>query len=458
LKALFLKSGSEFDLPIIDQVKKKYSHIEFVHTLLSTNNLVDRINESGQISLVVISIKYLPLNIKLILEQLNESLGIIPIIFIGQINLIQRHLDELYPEENKSFYFLAQPFQESQFLDTFNAAITWVKENEFQQSVNDFDRSELQEIRIKNFYLFNEIPYDTYLQLTSLKYGKIIQGNYPYSHYQIYYYAQKGVKYLYLKKDDHLKFLSSSIINISKFYTVKNLEIKKIILLHQQSVFFIHEFVKLVSVTEDVIKLTQLLIESCDQLIRLETDLNMIFQLVIQNRAIIFAQQTLLSIYLSRSILLKMRWFSDMAFNKLALAAILQDIYLENDQFIGISSIKDPLFKSLTEEEQIIFFEHPQKAANLARVFHGFTDVDFILEEHHERPTSDGFPKQSNSSTLSTVSCIFILVNNIISNISKSTSYSATTLKDIYTHLRPNFKNGNSKDPFKALEKIVKDL
>jgi response regulator RpfG family c-di-GMP phosphodiesterase len=147
-----------------------------------------------------------------------------------------------------------------------------------------------------------------------------------------------------------------------------------------------------------------------------------------------------------------------MALGKIALAAILQDIHLENDEFIRVRSINDSYLKTFTEEEQQQFLEHPEKAAVIARIFNGFSEVDFILLEHHERPTGDGFPKGINASSLTAISCIFILVTNIVAKIAQNPNYSTTVLKDIVKQFKTTFTSGNFKEPFKSLEKIVKEM
>ncbi len=458
MKALFLKSGDDEDQPISYLIQSNFPHLEVVSTELSQGDILDCINLSGQISLIIVNVNSQPLDLTVQLDQIMEHLGIIPIVFICNSISIKTHLNDEIIENSKTNFIVKLPLKGQKLQEAIQAAISWIKATEFEQSVGEFTFDDLQPMRIKNFFIFNQVPYDVYIQLTEDKFGKIIQGNRPYSHQQIQSYAQKGVKYLYLKKDESLKFLMTSIKNISKFYDIKNVEKKKLIILHQQSIFFIREFIQLLSVTDEIVKLTQLFIESSSNFIRSDTDLKEVCELVIYNRSITFAQQTLLTIYLARSILLKMRWNSDMALNKIALAAVLQDIHLTNDDFIKVRSINDPYLKTFTEQEQQNFFEHPEKAAIIARLFHGFSDVDFILAEHHERPTSDGFPKGVNSSSLTTISCIFILVNNVVSKLAQQSSFTPNVLRNIVNQLKPNFKGGNFKEPFKLLEKLVKEM
>ncbi len=458
MKALFLKNGTDQDVIIQNILSSNFSQLEIVTANLN-DDIIEFLNEAGQISLIIVIVDHQPLTLALQLDKIADCIGILPTIFISSSHVMKSHLKDSILNNQKSNFFVKLPLNSLDLKENVKIVIKLIKETEFEQSVTEFAPEELQPMRIRNFFIFNHVPYDVYIELTSTKFGKIIQKNQNYSHQKIQSYSQKGVKYLYLKKDDSLKFLTTSIKNICKFYEARNMDLKRTILLHQQSVFFIREFIKTLNVTDDVIKLTQLYVESCSQFIRTDSDLGEIFELVIQNRSISFAQQTLLNTYLTRAILLKMDWKSDMAFSKLALASILQDIHLTNEDMIKVRSHNDPYLKSFTEYEQQEFLDHPEKAASIARLFNGFTDVDFILTEHHEHPSGEGFPRGTSLANLTTISCIFILTTNFVAKLSQYPSpYNHTMLKEVLNSLKGVFSSGNLKVPFKELEKVIKAI
>lgn len=458
MKALFLINGLESDLLIKNILHSNFPNLEIITADLTTGDIVDLINESGQISLIIVNLNRQPANFSHSLERITDCIGVLPTIYICSQQSIKSYLTSEILDNQKTNYFVPLPLNSTNLKDAVQAAIKWIKEMEFEQSISEFTSEDLQPMRIRNFFIFNQVPYDVYMELTSTKYGKIIQKNRNYSHQQIQNYSQKGVKYLYLKKDENLQFLTTSIKNLTKFYESR-MDAKKTILLHQQTVYFIREFIKLLNVTDEIVKLTHLFIESASTFIKPETNLADIFELVIQKRTISFAQQTLLNIYLSKAILIKMGWNSDLSFNKMALAAILQDIHLNNDDLIKVRSINDPYFKNFSETEQQEFLEHPDKAATIARLFNGFPDVDFVLEEHHESPSGEGFPKGVSLSNLTTISSIFILVTNFIAKLAQyPTPYSKKMLKEIGGSLKANFSSGNLKIPFKHLDKIIKEM
>jgi HD-GYP domain-containing protein (c-di-GMP phosphodiesterase class II) len=330
-----------------------------------------------------------------------------------------------------------------------------VKKEEFEESILEFTKDDLHKMRLRNFYLFESLPYDVYLELTPTKYGKVISKNKNYSHQVIQNYSRKNIKYLYLRKDEHLKFLDTSVKNLLKIYEAKLTERKKYLMLHLKTIFFIHQFIKTLSVSDEVVKLTNYFIDSVRDIVKSSEGLGELLITITENTNMTFAEHSLATAYLCESILYNMGWNADMSRDKLLLAALLQDITLSNDEMLKIRSLNDPNFKVLSEEDQLEFKTHPTKAAQISTFFSGFSDVDFILNEQHEHPTGDGFPKGLNSSGLTTISCIFILASNFASRLATSGN-SPTAYKEILGSMKRIYNTGNFKDPLKALEKALK--
>lgn len=148
----------------------------------------------------------------------------------------------------------------------------------------------------------------------------------------------------------------------------------------------------------------------------------------------------------------KMEWSAESTKEKLIVASIIQDINLKNEGLYLIRSINDPDLKLFTDEEQLQFKEHPRIAQEIAKLFNGYTELDFILKEHHEHPHGDGFPSGIGASSLTTISCVFIVSTHFLSRISRSPN-GLTDLRDVLSSMRKTYQLGNFKDPMTALIK-----
>ena len=413
--------------------------------------------DDGPFSFIVISTDNKHISVEDIYNQINETLGARPFVFIGTPNSVKSQLTNAMIQNQQTNSLVELPIKLDDFKKALNLAIEWVKKEEFEESILEFTREDLHPMRLRNFYLFEQIPYDVYIELTSTKYGKVISKDKFYSHQIIQNYSRRNIKYLYLKKDDHLKFLDISIKNLLKIYDAKLLDRNKYLILHLKTAFFIHQFVREVSVSDEVNKLAHLFIESVSNVVRTYDSLAELLDGVSETGNITFAEQSVASAYVCEKILLNMGWTADMTRGKLILASLLQDVSITNDDLIKIRSLNDPNLKMFTEEEQEDFKNHPHKAAKFSTFFNGFSDVDFILLEQHEHPTGDGFPKGLNSSGLTTISCIFILANNFVSRMAL-TPKSPTQYKDIISNMKRVYNTGNFKDPLRALEKALKKI
>ena len=454
MKALFIGNTVEDNKNISRLMGNHFPKVQMV-ICNEPEGLMEFMTNDGPFSFVVIAIDNKNISVVDIYNSITDTLGVRPFVFIGSINSVKAQLTNDMVHNQQTNALVELPLALEEFKKAINLAIDWVKKEEFEESILEFSRDDLHPMRLRNFYLFEQVPYDVYIELTSTKFGKVISKDKFYSHQVIQNYSRKNIKYLYLRKDEHLKFLDTSIKNLLKIYDAKLSERKKYLLLHLKSAFFLHQFIKAASVSDEVNKLAHHFIESVSSLVRSCENISELLDGVNESANVTFAEQSVATSYVCEKILLNMGWTADMTRGKLILAALLQDISLNNDDLIKIRSINDPNLKMFSEEEQEDFKNHPQKAAHLSTFFNGFSDVDFILMEQHEHPTGDGFPKGLNSSGLTTISCIFILASNFVSRMAQ-TQKSPTQHREILVSMKRVYNTGNFKEPLKALERAFK--
>lgn len=454
MKALFIGNTPEDNKTIVRMMGNHFPKVQLV-LCSEPERLMEFMTNDGPFSFVVVDIDNKNITVVDLYHSIIDTLGVRPFVFIGTMNSVKAQLTNDMVHNQQTNALVELPLILDEFKKAVNLAIEWVKKEEFEESILEFSRDDLHPMRLRNFYLFESVPYDVYIELTSTKFGKVISKDKFYSHQIIQNYSRKNIKYLYLRKDEHLKFLDTSIKNLLKIYEAKLSDRKKYLMLHLKSAFFMHQFIRAASVSDEVNKLAHYFIESVSNLVRSYENVSELLDSISESGNITFAEQSVATAYVCERILLNMGWTADMTRGKLILAALLQDVSLGNDDLIKIRSINDPNLKMFSEEEQDDFKNHPQKAAHLSTYFNGFSDVDFILMEQHEHPTGDGFPKGLNSSGLTTISCIFILASNFVSRMAL-TQKSPTQHKDILTSMKRVYHTGNFKDPLKALEKAFK--
>lgn len=453
MKVLHLTTNQEEGLTIHRMVKSQMTKAELVECY-SVEEALSILTNDGPFYFIIFDADIKDITIDEFSKESEDVAGKRATLVIGSPNQMRATVTSKILNDS-SMVLLEKPISLEEFKKAVKHALDWSKKEEFEQSINEFTKDDLHPMKIRNFYLFDQLPYDVYLELTSTKYGKIITKNKPYNHTLIHSYAKKNIKQLYLKKDEYLKFLDQSIKNLLKMYDGKLSEKKRYISLHLKTAFFIHQYIKTLNVSEDINLLTQKFIQSVTQTCRSYDSLTSLLKDFPETQSFTFAYQTVYSSYVCHFMLQTIGWHADMSKDKLMLSCLLQDISLNNEDLIKIRSLNDPQLKQFPEEDQIAFKEHPLNAALVSNYFSGFTEVDFIIAEHHEHPNGDGFPKELNSSSLTTISCIMILATSFTSRLATSAKTDSVYL-DIYNQMKRIYNTGNFKDPLKALEKAIK--
>ena len=156
------------------------------------------------------------------MSQVEELVGKRAHILVGSINQVKSQASSQLLND-PSVSIVEKPIRSDDFKKAIAHSIEWEKKEEFEHSISEFSKEELHPMKIRNFYLFDQLPYDVYLELTPTKYGRIISKNKTYRHQIIHSYAKKNIKHLYLKKDDYLTFLDSSIKTLLKLIYLQSL-------------------------------------------------------------------------------------------------------------------------------------------------------------------------------------------------------------------------------------------
>ncbi|MBF0362826.1 MAG: hypothetical protein HQK49_17540 [Oligoflexia bacterium] len=115
-------------------------------------------------------------------------------------------------------------------------------------------------------------------------------------------------------------------------------------------------------------------------------------------------------------------WKTERTIEKLVYACYFHDAGLsEKLELAQIKTEKEAVEKGLSAEDLKLFLSHPTKMAAMLRETTGFPDdVHLIVEQHHEDPKGNGFPKKISSTRIIPLSAVFItshaLVDYMIDN------------------------------------------
>ncbi|MBT3584387.1 MAG: hypothetical protein HN509_05755 [Halobacteriovoraceae bacterium] len=454
MKALFICDDKDEWEIIRNIFKSKFPKISVMFALRGSDAM-DYLSYEGPFGLILIEVGIKSDHPTELAKSVVETAGERPIIFIGHEGMLKDRVEDTFYSENETAQIYKKPYDIPEFVEIINKALEWVQSQEFEQSIVEVDRDDYLPLKIRNFYLYKKVPYDVYVELTKTKFIKAISADKPYTEGDIQQIARRNVKYLYLHKTEHLKFLESAITKIQEALGKKSLGQKQIIQSQIAGVLVIHQYLRDVGISASIISLIESIIDSVDRNFEkyqhIKNFLND-FPLELGD----YAEQAILCAYFCQALTKGIGWSSDLSRNKLGLASILHNSLLENEELSRIRSLEDPDLNLFMADEIQLFKIHAEKAAELSQHFTGFTDSDFIISQHHELPDGTGFPAGINANKLTNITCLFILAANFSADLALS-GISKFSLQKHLAEYENFYNTGNFKDSFKVFQKMLKE-
>jgi response regulator RpfG family c-di-GMP phosphodiesterase len=453
MKAIFICDNKEEWENLNRLFSSNFPKVELI-CALNGEDALEHLSYEGPFAVVMIEASLKENDPSELGNQIIETVGERPIIFMGSSTHIKDRIDNDLYNNHPINGIINTPYDPENFKEVISASLEWAKNEEFEESIEEMDRDDLLPMRIRNFYMFKVVPYDVYLELTTTKFIKIIKRNTPYTHSKIQTYAKKNIKNLFLGKNDFIKMLEDGIAKVTQALLQKGLTNQKYIGNQIRGTLLVQQYIRAIGVSEDIQALCSLIIDTTDKVVRRSQNFNTtLSEIPFKNGD--FAEQAILTSYLSEAILHNLGWKSDLSRKKLGLASLLQDSTIGNEDLIKITSSTDPNLQMFTKDEQDDFLTHPIRAAEIARQFQGYSEVDFVIAQHHEKPNGTGFPFGVTVNKLSAHSCTFILATAFVAKYALSNKKYDDKIK-ILEELKLEYNVGNFKEPFGALEKAIK--
>ena len=452
MKFLFICDNKEnWDVTV--NMIKSMSVQNSVVCVLSKQTAIDQIMNDGDIHCFVIDADMKDENPRELAEALWEMTGQKPVIFIGTDHLLEiRVMGDLYIE-NELEMLVKRPLELKDLSIAVTKAKLWNEKESFENSVVEEVAENFSPIKIRNFYYYDSFSYDVYFKVTEKTFSKVLQKNQTFPQSLVEKFIKKRVKYFYLYKEDKLKFLEDSIHRLKNDLVLTNETDPRKLLSDQVSCSgIIMEYLRSMGISESVQEITDILIKSIRDAAIQYKSLSYLCSLFPKQRDFTEAK-AILCMYFSEFISHDLGWKSPMIRNKLALASLLHDSTLSDEEMSKIRTLEDPRYLKLRDDQQLEYKEHPRRAAELVSLFSGYPETDFIILQHHELPDGSGFPKGLNATSLQPISATFILICNFCADL-YSTNMAGGKYSALVKLYSKSYEHGNFRDPLKKLSKL----
>lgn len=418
MKLLLFSENSEEAETLQKMILAYNSKLQIIHCS-EIHETIDRASVDGPFASFIFDFDS-PSDVNALALSLVDLSGARPLIFIGREAVLTHKVSQELMQSHANNETISKPISRERFTTDLGIAIQnvleWAKQEEYESSIEEVDPSQFLPMKLRSLYLYDSFPHDLYLAITSKRYIKIVSAGKSYAHSTLQKYARKNVKYLFIKKDDQIKYLETETNKCLK--ALKNLRPtdKDIYLVLLRSTTILHQYILALGITESVLALTTLISESIINLYKNNLSLKPIlksYPMFYQG----IASKSLLTAFICEAIAWKMGWESHTTKLKLAVCSLLQDITLPEETMSKANSLNSEYIFGHLPQDIDAYKNHPITAANFAKQFTSFPDIDYIIESHHELPSRKGFPNRPSSSKLTQICAVFNVAQYIAAEI-----------------------------------------
>jgi CheY-like chemotaxis protein len=309
--------------------------------------------------------------------------------------------------------------------------------------------------------ILDGINKNLFIRIGADKYIKIFNEDDNTELFDLQKYRQRGMQYLYLRRDTALWVISQIQNQIDIFLKSNNFRFVLRGASDAPEKRFEQKILRIgdeVHIDKEFKETIDRAIEQIKGVIEREPKIAPFLNMIKSNQyqLAFFTQKINILSIMSCLIAKQLDWISKSTLDKLVYASVMSDITLAvRPELLKIRSLAEfeSLKDSLSSEEQKIYLSHPKDAANLIKRY--FTsappDTDVLAYQHHELPDGTGFPQSLRAEKISPLCALFIVVNDF--------SYyflmdDEPTIDDFLLKCQSRYDHVNFRKVIKALEKM----
>lgn len=295
---------------------------------------------------------------------------------------------------------------------------------------------------------------DVFIRLSEKKFIKLFRPGDEFNTEDLErYYQEKKIEYMYLRQSETAEFIKKFRFELEELLLRNDLGKEEAMEATEEAHEAIQELVHRVGFNEEVQELAKKNVQLTLKAVGSNPRLADLIGKITREGNYIASHSTLLA-HVACCVAKELEWGSEATFSKLVLAAYMHDISLQNPEIAKVNTLREleERKKQYPEADVKNYHLHPAKSADVVRAFKEVpSDVDIIVQQHHERPNGAGFPRGLLFNYISPLSSLFIVAHELTQEIlSKRTNFA---LPQFLTDKKPLFNQGNFKKVIAALEK-----
>lgn len=263
-------------------------------------------------------------------------------------------------------------------------------------------------------------------------------------------YRKKGITEVYLKKNDFLA-ITKNMMNELALKARQNKKVTPVDIAGLQVNVSLHNLKELGINNEQISTVNEILEESL-QTIFSDKSIEAKMKAMMKDYNYHTSHSVLL-MYVASNILKKTTLPYQNTLKKIALAAFFHDLSIDNE----IAESEMQVSGSKIEPNSFLnkqLIEHPYASAKLLKTNEDdtFNEANRIIQEHHETPNGNGYPRGLNATQIAPLSALFIISHEIANNLYRN-DYNNDMLNLMLRNAEKDYAQGNFKNFFEATKK-----
>jgi response regulator RpfG family c-di-GMP phosphodiesterase len=258
---------------------------------------------------------------------------------------------------------------------------------------------------------------DLYLKLSESNYVKVFHVNSEFTPEDGLRFLKKNVVSLYILKTQAAQFVHDFEKSLALFLNEKKTtDPGAFSQFAVESIEATRRLVQVFGFQPETIRLTQQSMDLAHRAVMLQPDLKKLLDFKLRDAEGAFVSHSTSTAFLACGLTQHLEWASDFTRNKLSLAALLHDLFVDEEAYPFPQEMNELACDQKNSDPKVLAYaEHPVKAAKLLAGRSEFPpDVDHIIAQHHERPDGRGFPHRLSAARIHPLAALFIVCEDLV--------------------------------------------
>lgn len=274
-------------------------------------------------------------------------------------------------------------------------------------------------------------------------------------------YIERGVKFLYLKRDTAEWVIEQIQKQITIFLKTNNFRFVLRGSSESAEKKFEQKILRIgneVHIDQEFQHTVELAIEKIKELVKHNQHVGSLLAQFKSNQTefAYYTQKINITSLIACTLAKNLEWNSRITIDKLVFASVICDITLAvRPQLIKIRTLHEfnEMRGTLSQEEIRLFLNHPKESADLLKKYFSSAppETDVLAEQHHEQPDGSGFPFGLKTDRISPLSALFIIANDFAYYFLDEEE---PHLQDYILRCQTRYDFPNFRKVIKALEKL----